>query len=148
MSPATWLGSISAISTQFPSIDFGKTDQLASRYDWLGTARGRVGLAAGRSLFYGTGGVAFGRVKHEYTHNVFNEAPGSAQTFAATDTLVGWTAGVGWEFMLNQHWTVKAEYLHVDLGTSDRNISSVASGSTLHFTNRLNLIRAGVNFKF
>src|SRR4051812_18618131 len=30
--------------------------------DWFGTVRGRVGLAFGRALFYGTAGFAYGRV--------------------------------------------------------------------------------------
>src|SRR5262245_22744024 len=60
-------------TTQFPRVDAAKTDQLSTRYDWLGTARGRIGVAAGPSLFYGTGGAAFARVKHDYVFNVFNQ---------------------------------------------------------------------------
>jgi outer membrane immunogenic protein len=146
-------------TTQFPSIDAGKTDQFASRYDWLGTARGRVGFAAGRSLFYATGGAAFGRVKHEYVHNLFSQPPGGpGQTFAVAHTRTGWTVGAGWEFMLMPNWTFKAEYLHVDLGESNLDLAGLISGATaggappgtsvLHFTNRLDIIRAGINFKF
>jgi hypothetical protein len=55
---------------QFPSVDAGKTDQISSRYDWLGTARGRAGVVVGQSLFYGTAGVAFGKVTNGYIHNI------------------------------------------------------------------------------
>ena len=52
---------------QFPGIDPGKGADLASsRYDWLGTARGRVGVTKGPALFYATGGLAYGQVYHEY----------------------------------------------------------------------------------
>ena len=38
-------------TTTFPSIDAGKvSDQLTSRYDWLGTLRARGGIATGPAL--------------------------------------------------------------------------------------------------
>ena len=54
-------------TTSFPSVDIGKTtDQLTSRYDWLGTLRARGGIANGPALFYATGGLAAASVNHAY----------------------------------------------------------------------------------
>lgn len=40
----------------------------STRLDWFGTGRGRVGvLVAPSFLLYGTGGVAFGDVRHTFT---------------------------------------------------------------------------------
>jgi outer membrane immunogenic protein len=52
---------------------------------WLGTTRARVGFAADRVLFYGTGGAAYGNVQAA-PHGVSNSS-----------TQAGWTGGVGVE---------------------------------------------------
>src|SRR5581483_9206177 len=80
-------------SAYFPAVDAGKSDQIASRYDWLGTARGRLGYAVDKSLFYGTGGLAVGRVKNTFQFDV----TGADNYIADAETRVGWTAGAGWE---------------------------------------------------
>jgi outer membrane immunogenic protein len=156
-------GDISALDNfhgaeQFSSVDAGKADQISSRYDWLGTARGRLGYAAGPSLFYGTGGLAVGRVEDSYVNELGSTA--GPQSFASQKTAVGWTAGLGWEYTLTRNWIVKAEYLHVDLGTTSLDISGAftdanrATGlgppgsSVLHFDNRFDLVRAGFSYKW
>jgi outer membrane immunogenic protein len=143
-------------SAAFPSVDAGKTDQLAGRYDWLGTARGRVGYAFGQSLLYGTGGFAAGQVKYAY-NNEFNST--SAGYFTTTGTRDGWTAGAGWEYRITPNWGFKLEYLHVNLGSSTLDISAsktdgnlvlgnLPGTSVLHFNNSFDLVRAGVNYKW
>jgi outer membrane immunogenic protein len=147
-------------STYFPSVDSGKSDQLASRYDWLGTARGRAGYAVGQSLFYGTGGLAFGRVTDTYGNDVIGTSPSNpAKTFTTDFNRTGWAAGAGWEYRLAHNWDLKVEYLHVDLGTTALDISAsgttgnTASGnppgsSVLHFRHAFDLVRGGVNFRW
>ena len=76
-----------------------------TRNDWLGTARGRLGYAFGRFLPYVTGGAAFGNVKTNI-----------AGIGSASDTKAGWTLGGGLEYGLAGPWSIKAEYLYVDLG--------------------------------
>jgi len=143
-------------SSYFPSVDAGKSNQIGSRYDWLGTARGRLGYAAGQSLFYGTGGVAFGRVHDTYFNEINTSSSGY---FSTVGTRTGWTAGAGWEYALAQNWTVKLEYLHVDLGNSKLDISAAATtaniqagnppgSAILRFNNAFDIVRAGVNFKW
>jgi outer membrane immunogenic protein len=144
-------------STQFPGIDPGKgIDQATSRYDWLGTARGRVGVTTGGALFYATGGLAYGRVNHEY----FQGVTGTGNPiFSMSENRVGWTAGGGAEFALDQHWSVKVEYLYVSLGNSNLDISGVMFAGNLgtpgppgtsfqHFNNNLNIVRLGANYRF
>lgn len=143
-------------SSYFPSVDAGKSNQLGSRYDWLGTARGRIGYAAGQSLFYGTGGVAFAGVRDTYFNEINTSSSGY---FSTTGVRTGWTAGAGWEYALARNWTVKLEYLHVDLGSTKLDISAAATdgnevlgnppgSAILHFNNSFDLVRAGVNFKW
>jgi outer membrane immunogenic protein len=104
--------------------------------DWLGTVRGRLGYAADRFMPFVTGGVAFGDVKAS--------TPGFG---GATNTQAGWTIGAGLEFAVAQNWTVKAEYLYVDLGKFNCGVSCGA-GVTDNVSFTTNLIRAGVNYRF
>jgi opacity protein-like surface antigen len=89
--------------------------------DAFGTATGRVGWAFGpfgRSLVYAKGGLAWA---HSNVDMIVNDAfllggVGVAGNASSTSfTSVGWTIGVGAEYALTPHWTVKAEYDFMDL---------------------------------
>jgi outer membrane immunogenic protein len=145
-------------SAQFAGIDPGKgPDQLSSRYDWLGTARGRVGVIGGNALFYATGGLAYGRVSHQYNYDTAN-IDGDNQIFATSNTKLGWTVGGGVEYALDRNWSLKAEYLYVHLGTTGLDLSALPTsanegnflpGTTiLNFNNNLNIVRLGANYRF
>ena len=58
--------------------------------DWFGTARGRLGLAFGHALFYGTGGFAYGDVRQSAVYNGIS--------LGASGTRTGWVAGGGIEY--------------------------------------------------
>jgi outer membrane immunogenic protein len=108
-----------------------------TRNDWLGTARGRVGFALDRVLFYGTGGAAYGDIR--------------PMVFGLSDsqTKVGWTAGAGVEGAFADNWTAKIEYLYADLGTASCTTAcGGAPPGAIPVTLRENLIRAGLNYKF
>lgn len=119
---------------------------------WLGTVRGRIGYAWDRVLLYATGGFAYGRV--DYDLNFAFSATNDFHTISASRTETGWTVGGGVEWAHWDHWSVKLEYLYVDLG--DTSLVSTPSGratnllSTLteDFQNRYSIVRLGVNYKF
>ena len=121
-----------------------------AKSDWLSTFRGRLGFASGAWLFYATGGLAVG-------HTTFTDLitfPTTVDSASVTSTQVGWVAGAGAEWMFATHWSAKAEYLHVDLGTV--NSTSVNSDpvtfplSTIANSHKLTeeIGRVGVNFHF
>jgi outer membrane immunogenic protein len=103
----------------------------ATRNDWLGTARARLGYAMGRFMPYVTGGAAFGDIKTSVT--------GFADS---NKTKAGWTVGGGVEANIAGPWSVKAEYLYVDLGRTD----SPVIGADAKF--QTSIVRAGVNYHF
>ena len=130
---------------------------------WFGTVRGRIGYAWDRLMVYATGGLAYGEVKVEGTGTVNGTvgtggltAPVSVtKAIGHSATNVGWTVGVGIEGALVDHWTWRAEYLYMDLGSIDDldaavNPIATASGGQIithtHFTD--NVVRVGVNYKF
>lgn len=97
---------------------------------WFGTLRGRAGYAFSNVLFYGTAGLAFGELR--------------SQTFGWTEshTSAGWTIGAGAELGLAPNWSVKLEYLYIDLSTSQFAITGVSNGYSA------SVVRAGVNYHF
>jgi outer membrane immunogenic protein len=104
------------------------------KLDWFGTARGRVGfLPAERILLYATGGLAYGGFSGSST-----TLPLDIGTWSSTN--VGWTVGAGAEAALGSNWSVKFEYLYMDLG----HVGGSSATSTVA-TNAANTPSAGFN---
>ena len=129
---------------------------LEQRMNWFGTTRGRLGYATGDSLFYVTGGLAYGDVVVN-AHEVF-------ETFTPFDgslshTKTGYTVGGGIETKLNpfglfgNNWSVKTEYLYVDLGTvTDGYRTTLGHFSALDHVltthTEEHIFRTGLNYHF
>ncbi len=102
------------------------------KLDWFGTVRGRVGfLPTERVLLYATGGLAYGHFSAE--------APSIPAFWGLT--RAGWTIGAGAEVAIDHKWSVKLEYLYVDLG----NVGGAGGGATTTVTNALNTPSLGFN---
>jgi outer membrane immunogenic protein len=120
---------------------------------WFATIRPRFGIAFGQALVYATGGLAVGdeRSKITITDNTNNPYTWSG---SSDDTRTGWVVGGGLEYALNQNWTIKGEYLYVDLGTRNFALANAASNSIQAYTmgvsekDRFSVARLGVNYKF
>ena len=136
------------------------TSNVAAKLDDLGTLRLRLGyLITPRVLLYGTGGYAYGQVND---HADFANGAGAlAYSGGERYTAGGYAAGAGMEYAIpvsvnvlghSSAITVRAEYLHYDLGRKDINVASVggvgAGGYTSSFSTRGDELRTGVNFKF
>jgi outer membrane immunogenic protein len=116
---------------------------------WFGTSRVRLGiLATPMFLLYGTGGVAFGEVKDDYTVSVAG-VPAATVVASIRDLRAGWTAGAGIEGALGGGWSAKLEYLYLDLGKLNQTVTT-AVGPTIAFNSRVtdNIVRVGLNYKF
>lgn len=99
---------------------------LDQSLDWLGTVRGRVGVNPfGGLLVYGTGGFAYGGVTVD-RHYRF---PPIDLASSDTTTRTGWAAGVGLEYALTPGWSVRGEWLHVDL---DRLTADIGRGGVAY----------------
>jgi outer membrane immunogenic protein len=127
------------------------SNSYSSKLDDFGTVRGRAGFTADNWLFYGTGGFAWsqGSVTRTQITAVASvpPIPAAAGTVETVDnTRTGWAAGVGVEYGITPNWTVRAEYLYLDLGT----ITSVFPLSNRQQTTSANMsiARIGVNYKF
>ncbi len=133
---------------------------------WLATVRGRFGFAVDRALVYATGGLAIGRVKSAATIAVNDSFLGFPTVDAVwsgsySKTRVGWALGAGFQYAVSENWSVKAEYLHYDLGKHSYTLNSVNPDSVLPYdsgdyamTVRANartsgdIVRVGLNYRF
>jgi outer membrane immunogenic protein len=100
-----WITS-STISGALPPL-FVPGDIYELRSDWQASARGRIGYAVDRTLFYGTGGAAFTEVR-AYTNWIPNGVfPGVITS--TSRTLVGATVGAGVEHAVTDNFTLGIE---------------------------------------
>ena len=107
--------------------------------DWLATVRGRIGyLLSPSTLVYGTAGAAWVRLEHTLA--------GLSGTNVISGTEAGWVAGAGFETRLGPHWSVKGEYLHIDLG--DSLVVAFEPAPVTAVGNRIDIFRAGLNISF
>jgi outer membrane immunogenic protein len=130
------------------------TALVGSELSWLGTLRGRFGVVVTPDLLlYGTGGLAYGKVSD--STNVTIADPPFNDTWPAStqQTKSGWVAGAGVEWMFTRGWSAKAEYLHVDLGSSSKNAKdeiTVPISVTIKNTwqHQYEIVRLGLNYHF
>jgi outer membrane immunogenic protein len=146
----TGLSGTRFIALNFAPIGVNITDPFTQtmQSNWLATFRGRLGYTTGPLLFYATGGLAVANVS--YTDFAFFPASNSTNAASSSSTRAGWTVGGGAEWMIASKWSVKAEYLYVDLGsTRYTSINSVLSAATITNDHRLteNIGRVGFNYR-
>lgn len=129
----------------------GNAFTCSDKIDWLATVSGRIGAVVNeRLLAYVKGGAAWEHVKYSLSDPagaVF--APGS--TFSSTDTRLGWLIGVGAEYAFAEHLSAFVEYNYIDFGTAAESSflpAPVAAVVTGNITDRLNVVKAGLNYKF
>ena len=117
--------------------------------DWLWTVRPRIGYATPTWLLYATAGFAVADVQLEATYQD-TRSPPTAAAISADETKTGWVAGVGAAYQLTPQWSVRGEWMYVDLGTV--RASSNATGRSAVFTTEAevhgNALRMGVDYRF
>lgn len=86
--------------------------RIASSLNWMGTVRGRAGVATGQALFYATGGVAYGDADLALE---FLPAP-NFSSFIFDNSRIGWTAGLGVERAISDRSSFKLETLYTKFG--------------------------------
>lgn len=129
-----------------------RTDTVGFKLDWYGTVRGRLGFSWEQFLLYATGGLAYGQVEGSFASAV----PTSATRYQANSskTKAGWTVGGGGEWSIADDWTMRAEYLHIDLGSFGYSAPNVLAANPLsaQWRNdvdaRVDVVRFGMNYHF
>lgn len=110
-------------------------NSIKTSSDYAGTLRVRLGYAMGRFLPYLTAGGAGAHAKVAATDGPVSQS----------DFQLGWAAGAGVEYAINKNWSVRAEYLHIDLGRHTWFAGELWQSSSALTSETL---RFGVNYKF
>jgi outer membrane immunogenic protein len=124
--------------------------------DWFGTVRGRLGYACDRTLFYVTGGLAYGHVDYSATYEFLPLGPGQSFGLASASGFeTGYVIGGGLEHAFDANWSLKLEYQYIDLGSKDVTgqlffANGTASGETFKTSvdSEFHTIRVGLNYRF
>jgi outer membrane immunogenic protein len=144
-------------ATGTPFLGGTLTTTVETKLNWFGTFRARLGiLPTNNLLVYATGGLAYGEVQTTTTGsnipgfncNGLTEYCASGST---TGVSVGWTLGGGLEYAIERQWTVKAEYLYLNLGNRSVTFpdTAIAGGVLTASTNfTAQFVRAGFNYRF
>jgi high affinity Mn2+ porin len=110
---------------------------VVEQMDFVGSARGRVGYAAGPWMFYGTGGLA-------WTGERYLNSPAVGNDEKSLKMRLGWAAGGGVEVAFAPHWSLRLEYLYSQFQNAGVQFDSGAThASTLNFQS----LRVGLNRK-
>ena len=110
---------------------------VTEQWDYVATARGRVGYAAGSWLFYLTGGLAWAGER-------FRDPPAIGDDDKILNKRFGWNAGGGVEYGVTPHWSVRLEYLY---SRFERANISFPSGPQYASTLDFQALRVGLNRK-
>ncbi len=139
-------------SEQFPDFQddpLREDDSVAAiEMGAYGSITGRAGYAVDNVLFYAKGGVAAARAEVSYTDpNPLGLTLESGTS--AKETMTGWTLGGGVEYGVSQNFTVKAEYMYMDLG----DITHTAvdnNGNDRRFKHEVtaHTLKVGANYRF
>lgn len=112
---------------------------------WQASVRGVVGVAgqfvSKPALYYVTAGWATGRFD-------FMGGPSVAATNAYSDTLNGWTAGVGVDWRTNAKTAVRFEYRYTDFGTANGALNPAFPAVTMPVDVSQHVVRLGVRIDF
>jgi outer membrane immunogenic protein len=166
-----WSNLDGAVNSSFRLGNVGTTNMVASQtVDSFGTVRARAGaVIAPPLLLYGTGGFAFGQVHENLSVPAVATKFLSVSSFsyvctigtacfagAASQTLLGWSAGAGAEYAVTSNLIFRTEllYVHLSAPTVTATATAVVAGtapasiaagfSSVYFA----VMRAGLNYKF
>ena len=109
--------------------------QVTEQFDYVATARGRIGYAFGPWLFYGTGGIGLMGARF------LNDIPtGSEEKILRA--RFGGVAGAGIEYAFDPSWTLRLEYLYGRFANAN---VGFPSGANYVSTADFNMLRLGLN---
>jgi outer membrane immunogenic protein len=116
--------------------------------NWLATASGRIGgLVGNQTLVYVKGGGAWENTKYTGADPLGAVlTPGGS--ISATKTNTGWLLGMGVEYAFTNHWRGFIEYNYMDFGTNTVSFSGFGGSGTAALTDKLSVMKAGVNYAF
>ncbi len=117
----------------------------SAKFDQMGSLRARLGVATGNVLLYATAGWASASGNMGLTN-----LDGAGDNRTADITASGWTGGIGAEIALNDHLSVKGEYLDSRLTMNEVQFTGVAPADYLAVNGTVDVktFKIGLNYAF
>ena len=129
-------GDISYLGIKHSNLNYNNGAITGTDASWVATARGRIGYSTGPALLYATVGGAWVNVKDSLAWNT---------PTSSSKTLSGYAVGGGIETVLKGAWTMKSEYLFIDVG---HNNILESDGDYLRPSHQYHLFRTGLTYRF
>jgi outer membrane immunogenic protein len=133
-----------------PPVSIGDTVMTTKIGDWYDAYTVRLGAVDGHAMFYIKGGGATAQFQ---TGVVDNVGPVTINT-TTSKTITGWAAGGGVEYGIDNHWSVKGEYLVLGLPQNTNHCAQVGGFppgtidcSVTHISN-IQTVTLGLNYRF
>jgi outer membrane immunogenic protein len=119
--------------------------QFKTWSDAAGDVALRAGYAIDRTLIFGKVGVA--EAQYRYRLSFANAPLPAPETASATHT--GLLLGLGVEYALDMHWSLKGEYDYIDYGSKSAEFyyQGIAEFPA-SFKNEENVLKVGANYRF
>jgi outer membrane immunogenic protein len=113
--------------------------------EWLGTLRGRAGVAIDQVLLYGTAGLAYGTGSIELTN-----LDGDGDDRTADITAPGYVVGFGAEVALDDNLSIKGEYTYTSLTMDEVEFGAVPPADYLAVNSEIAIhaFKVGLNYSF
>ena len=87
------------------------TGTANEQLEWLASLRGRAGYAIGSWTPFVTGGIAWASTRYSRTDLTTGNEDANP-----SNIRLGYVAGAGVDYRLDQRWSARAEYLYTNLG--------------------------------
>jgi high affinity Mn2+ porin len=117
------------------------TGTANEQLEWLASLRGRAGYAIGSWTPFVTGGIAWASTRYSRTDLTTGNEDANP-----SNVRLGYVAGAGVDYRLDQRWSARAEYLYTNLGLSGFAFASAPARYDSQYD--LHRFRLGLNYKF
>lgn len=118
-------------TASFTTKDGNTTWNIGADIDYVGTVRGKIGLATGSLFLYGTGGFAYAGISANNAVSCVGCPIDPWATGASDKVHTGWVVGGGGEVKLAPRLSLGVEYLYVDLGNEQHTFVGTAHSGTV-----------------
>ena len=117
------------------------TGTANEQLEWLASLRGRAGYAMGSWTPFVTGGIAWASTRYSRTDLTTGNEDANP-----SNIRLGYVAGAGVDYRLDQRWSARAEYLYTNLGLGGFAFASAPARYDSSYDQHR--FRLGLNYKF
>lgn len=118
------------------------TEHYKARSDVAGDIALRAGYAIDRTLIFGKVGLAV--AQYHYSVSI----PDDEFYASSNSTYTGLLLGLGVEYALDAHWSVKGEYDYITYPSKNVTFSDSGTFIATSIKNQENIVKVGVNYRF